>query len=146
MGAPSKPILGKYLGYSIWSRSFYVCIPSSLILVTPCWHVYEHVMETINSHLQATSPRPISPLSPFSHHLLGLLPNCMLRYLHPLSVKFTSTLPQANQCLVAGLQSPLQPRTDETYKVKTWAGLFSQQAKSPWFFFPVSLTHYSLCS
>src|SRR5229473_7765906 len=30
-------------------------------------------METINSILQASSPGPVSPPSPFSHHLLGLL-------------------------------------------------------------------------
>src|SRR5258708_24900984 len=36
-------------------------------------------------------------------------------------------------------------RTDKTYKVKTWAGLFSQQAMSPWFITPVSLTHHLLC-
>jgi len=41
---------------------------------------------------------------------------------------------------VAGLQSLLQPRTNETYKVQTWASLFSQQAKSPWFTPLVSLT------
>src|SRR5258707_8003193 len=80
--------------------------------------------KSLTQLLQATSPRPISPPSPFSHHLLGLLPNCMLRYLHPLSVKFVFTLPRANQYLVAKVQLPLQPRTDETYKVKTWAGLF----------------------
>ena len=90
-----EPISGKYLGHSIWSKSIYT-----------------------------TSPRPVLPPLPFSHHLLGLLPNCMLRYPFPLSVKFTSTLPQANQHLVAEVQSPLQPRTDKTYKVKTWASLF----------------------
>src|SRR5216684_411892 len=67
----------------------------------------------------------------------GAASNCMLRYPFPLSVKFTSTLSQANQHLVAKVQSPLQPRTDETYKSKLGLVCFFQQAKFPWFFFHI---------
>src|SRR5258708_5899410 len=70
----------------------------------------------------------------------------VLRFLVPPLVKFTSTLPQANQCLVAEVQSPLQPRTDKTYKLKPGPVCFFQQAKFPWFFFCISLTrHFVAC-
>src|SRR5713226_2998519 len=81
-------------------------------------------METINSisagHKSRTCFTPIT----FQPPSFGAASNCMLKYPFPLSVKFASTLPRANQRSVAEVESPLQPRTDETYKVETWAGLF----------------------
>src|SRR5258707_7060072 len=80
-------------------------------------------METINStpagHKSRTCFTPIT----FQPPSFGAASNSVLRYPFPLSVKFTSTLPRANQRSVAEAESPLQPRTDETYKVKTWGGL-----------------------
>src|SRR5258707_15043101 len=90
-------------------------------------------MEMINStsagHKSCTCFTPIT-LKPPS---FGAASNSMLRYLFPLSVKFASTLPRANQRSVAEVESPLQPRTDETYKSKLGPVCFFQQAKFPWF-------------
>src|SRR5258708_2716598 len=85
---------------------------------------------------------PRSTLSPyttlfrsitFQPPSFGAASNCVLRYPFPLSVKFASTLPRANQRSVAEVESPLQPRTDETYKSKLGPVCFFQQAKFPWF-------------
>src|SRR5260370_13215425 len=63
----------------------------------------------------------------------GAASNSVLRYPFPLSVKFASTFYRANQRSVAKFESPLQPRTDETYKSKLGPVCFFQQAKFPWF-------------
>src|SRR5260370_31490492 len=70
----------------------------------------------------------------------GAASNCVLRYPFSLSVKFASTFYRANQRSVAKFESPLQPRTDETYKSKPWPVCFFQQAKFPLFFFSVSFS------
>ena len=97
-------------------------------------------METINStsagYKSWTCFTPIT----FQPPSFGVASNCVLRYPFPLSVKFASTLPQANQRSVAEVESSLQPRTDETYKSKLGPVCFFQQAKFPWFTFCVSLT------
>src|SRR5258708_6066231 len=81
-------------------------------------------METINStsagHKSRTCFTPIT----FHPPSLGSASNCVLSYPFPLAVKFASTFCRANQRSGAKFESPLQPRTDETYKVETWAGLF----------------------
>src|SRR5258707_1309054 len=91
-------------------------------------------MEMINStsagHKSRTCFTPIT----FQPPSFGAASNCVLRYPFPLSVKFTSTLSRANQRSVAKFESPLQPRTDETYKSKLGPVCFFQQAKFPWFF------------
>ena|SRR5258708_8248060 len=99
-------------------------------------------METINStpagHKSCTCFTSIT----FQPPSFGATSNCVLRYLFPLSVKFASTLSRANQRSVAKFESPLQPRTNETYKSKLGLVCFFQQAKFPWFFFRVLLTHH----
>src|SRR5713226_3020832 len=106
--------------------------------------MYGYVMETINStsagykSWTCFTPITFQPLS------FGAASNCVLRYPLPLSVKFTSTLPWANQCSVAEVQSPLQPRTNETYKSKLGPVCFFQQAKFLWFFLS-RLAHSPLC-
>src|SRR5258708_2958325 len=72
----------------------------------------------------------------------GAASNCVLRYPFLLSVKFASTFYRANQRSVAKFESPLQPRTDETYKSKLGPVCFFQQAKFPWFSLRVSLTRH----
>src|SRR5260370_18293525 len=91
-------------------------------------------METINStpagHKSRTCFTPIT----FQPPSFGAASNSVLRYPFPLSVKFASTFCRANQRSVAKFESPLQPRTDETYKSKLGPVCFFQQAKFPWFF------------
>src|SRR5216684_3105162 len=90
-------------------------------------------METINStsagHKSRTCFTPIT----FQPPSFGAASNYVLKYPFPLSIKFTSTLSRANQHSVAKFESPLQPRTNETYKSKLGPVCFFQQAKFPWF-------------
>src|SRR5713226_4923255 len=99
-------------------------------------------MEIINStpagHKSRTCFTPIT-LKPPS---FGAASNSVLRYPFPLSVKFAPTFFRANQRSVAKFESPLQPRTDETYKSKLGPVCFFQQAKFPWFSLRVSLTRH----
>src|SRR5258707_6375281 len=81
-------------------------------------------MEMINSTSAGHKSRTCFTLITFQPPSFGAASNCVLRYPFPLSVKFASTLPRANQHLVAEVELLLQPRTDETYKVETWASLF----------------------
>ena len=81
-------------------------------------------METINSLSTGHKSQTCFTLITFQPPSFGAASNCVLRYPFPLSVKFASTFCRANQRSGAKFESPLQPRTDETYKVETWAGLF----------------------
>src|SRR5713226_3260728 len=99
-------------------------------------------METINSTPTGHKSWTCFTSITFQPPSFGATSNCMLRYPFPLSVKFTSTLSQANHRSVAKFELPLQPRTDETYKLKLGPVCFFQQAKFPWFFFRVSLTRH----
>src|SRR5260370_16670952 len=92
-------------------------------------------MEMINSTFAGHKSRTCFTPITFQPPSFGAASNCVLRYPFPLSVKFTSTLSQANQCSVAKFESPLQPRTDETYKSKLGPVCFFQQATFPFFFF-----------
>src|SRR5216684_3567071 len=83
--------------------------------------------------LQATSPGPVSPPSRFSHHLLGLLRIACSGTRFPCQL---NSLPLSAGPINARwlkFESPLQPRTDETYKSKLGPVCFFQQAKFPWF-------------
>src|SRR5258708_11631581 len=73
-------------------------------------------METINSLSTGHKSQTCFTLITFQPPSFGAASNCVLRYPFPLSVKFASTLPRANQRSVAEVESPLQPRTDETYR------------------------------
>src|SRR5713226_7099905 len=91
---------------------------------------------------QATSPRPVSPPSPFSHHLLGLLQipcsgtrfpfqlNSLPLTAEPINARWLSLNRRSNQGLMRLIKSKLGPVC------------FFQQAKSPWFSFHVSLTRH----
>src|SRR5713226_7099906 len=81
-------------------------------------------METINSTPAGHKSQTCFTSITFQPPSFGAASNSVLRYPFPLSVKFASTYCRANQCSVAKFESPLQPRTDETYKVQTWASLF----------------------
>src|SRR5258708_39560387 len=82
------------------------------------------------AHMFGTCFNPI----PFQPPSFGASSNFVLRYPFPLSVKFVSTFYRTNQRSVSKFESPLQPRTDETYKSKLGPVCFFQQAKFPWFF------------
>src|SRR5260221_9414012 len=99
-------------------------------------------MEMINSTFAGHKSRTCFTPITFQPPSFGAASNSVLRYPFPLSVKFTSTLSQANQHSVAKVELPLQPRTDENYKLKLSPHSFFQHANFPLYFFCVSLTRH----
>src|SRR5258708_18427 len=92
--------------------------------------------------LQATSPRPVSPSSHFSHHLLGLLRIVCSGIHFPFQLNSHPLCPgpintwwlKLNCCSNQGLMRLIKSNLGPV--------CFFQQAKFPWFFFRILLTRH----